>query len=776
MASLFDYSVKKSYVIPVTCTKICTEIITADIPPEFPSSSSFPFTSVFTDYDGAMVGRAVYDGPFGGGRQYIYYRASVQLDLSSVIADLNAGPTPYYSHSIYKTKITDAGGNTLFDTGKYYKDDNIDTPNVNNLENETPYVGEGTPEQINARLLTRLISDMFKDKSAGRILSVANNETDETNQAVVCGNGSYPYAASCNMKPVSSTVTIDIYLIPNTLDLPEDISIPEEKGPIDDTGVTPETEKITDNITPEEGLNEDDIRDNGGITTQDSGGGIDVKTPTGFDTIYIPESVDVDNLPGVVIGVDIIAGSESGYGLTHTNVFIKSITQSMNTADSMIFVEQVKYDETGIFNIGDKVFGLVYGTTRFRGWIKSKQRIINESDQYIQYEASGIRGWLNTLPFATQYKVTENTIQQIATSITAKLPRAIINERLNLTSLPTTIIPKFEIESASFGYALDAILDYARKYQYYIDHTGTFRILDLENLTVVNLSMPTEGDKLSEHPEYTILSKDLSVDVSNCRTRIILRGDYPIQEHNDHVSASWEYTKGSVIGTISLGKKILPSLLSNNSMPVYIYTVLSGNVKSYWNLVSVDCDTGEIKFTGPSGFYMYIRYCTKDELNPIKYDSGWKGTAYTDYKIQQVITQQDSRFKKIILPEGAVRDDSSYLESYANSILESQKDWKIGGSIVLNGLNVNTYIGTAVKILNSNSVELLTAEMAVMQVTWDFENMTTSLSVTNDYYVGTAIPDQFNDEKYDERKLIEKLMLASHKINQMPWVSIEEET
>jgi len=626
------------------------------------------------------------------------------------------------------------------------------TPNISILNSEGHLVTLSQNGQSQYDYLKRLLNDMYTNNMSSRSAfihrDISYNSKEDTHnsfQNVPCSLGIWLYV-------ISKTELEDI-----------DITVKLKEGEsVDDT--TPNMEEEVGNETPDEetdtGLNEINIRDYSHTNEE----GMQVIGLSEFDYIYIPESVDLTNIDSVVVSVGIVAGHVEGAGLTHTNVYVKEIVNSFKNADTMSFIEHVKYHEAGIFKIGDKVFGLIFGETRFLGWIKFKNRVITENEQYIEYQAVGAKEWLQTLPFSVQYKTKDKSIQWLFNDISSKIPRSIVNYVSGISLLPTSILPELRADAATFSYALDLIIDYARKYGYYINYDKTLSIYDLENLSIVDLNMPSEGEYLKEHPEYKIISKHLSVDVSDCRTRCILRGDYPIEEFDEVHSVIWENN----IGIINLNKIIQPNLISNTSLPIYVYNK-NGEIITPYNIIYVDCNTGLIKIIGDIQTNLHIRYCFK-EPESLKYDTGWQGTAYNDYKIQQVLMQNDIRFKKIILPEGVVRDNTGLLSDYAKNLLDPLKNWKVGGTIILDGLNLDIMIGKAIRINNSGCAELEDTKLAVMQITWDFENHITQLSLTNDYYLGSSIIDPINDERYDERKLIEQVILLKGKQQDFPWV------
>ena len=697
-----------------------------------------------------------------------HYSTEYLWEEAMELLQLGYDPALYDIFAIITPDLVDGGLNDKFgDVKLHYGNPNIQ-PVTTVISGEGSNITIGKEETNSEDYFKRIINDMYTGQINTRSMFVQGEKAGALS-ADWCGSYDHRIILPSSLKVV-------IYLALKSLSWETDFTwrdVTETPAPVDNTESNPEEEETEPETEPSDiGNNEIAVSDYSG------GGGTNVNPPIDFDYIYIPESIPVIDMDGVVVGPNIIAGHETGYGLDSESVFITEITQSIKNSDTMTFIEHVKYHEAGLFNIGDKVFGLVYGNTRFRGWIKSKQRIINESEQYIQYDAVGVKGWLSTLPFAANYKTTSKSIYWIFNDISQYLPRALVNERLNLTALPASILPLFQLESASFGYALDAIIDYARKYQWYIDHSGILRILDMDNLPVVQLTMPSEGTALTSL--HKIISKNLNVDVNNCRTRCIIRGDIPIQEYDELKTVSWDTTGWGGyygVGTIAIGKRIQPNLLTNSSLPVYVYYKEWSSYLGIWqtfpySVTFVDCNTGEIKILGQRRDQLYVRYCVKDELNPLKYDSGWRGTAFSDYAVQQVLIQNDTRFRRIIIPEGVIRDDTQYFSSYASNLLASLQDWKIGGSVLVDGLAIDLYIGKSVEILNSGCAELAGKHLAITSITWNFEDNTTSLNLTDDYYLGTGIIDPIDDKNYDERKMIEKVILAKGKMSEFPWVFV----
>lgn len=713
----------------------------------------------------------------------------VSLDFTQAMTELKAAYPPA-TYSIFTT--LSAALDSIWKDIAVSQNDFTDIPNTTIIKGEGNEITVSTEQLSSRQYFFRLMADMYNDRTVGSdpYNINLNNAKEYADQGEIVGCHSTKdfecAPASYNKTTTFPPVTVTYYIVPKSMDV--DFTLTDKNkeelnnvSDIDKNEPTPETEQLTDEITDPETGNNPITANNYGSSS--GGKDAEVLPPNEFDYIYIPNTVPIDTIDSVVVGSGVIAGHSEDSGLSHTNVWVREITQSLKSSDTMTFIEYAKYHEAGIFNVGDNVLGLIYGETRFKGWIRSKQRIINENEQYIQYDAVGAKGWLQTLPFSAHYKVKGKSIQWIFNDISQYLPKAIVLDRVGLSLLPTTVLPEFTVDSATFGYALDAIMDYARKFGWYVDVNKILHVYSLDSLTNVQLSMPTEGAALSS--THKIISKNLNVDVSDRRTRCILRGDYPITEIVESRDVEWisnvthissTITQTTTYGIINLGKRILSNLITNTAIPVYVYIYDLNNNKRAYNISYVNCNTGEIRITGgisqrPS---VYVRYCYKDEMNPIKYDTGWQGTAYTAYSVQQVLVQSDTRFRKIIIPEGVIRDDTIYFANYANLLLESLKDWKIGGSVLVDGLNLDIIIGTSVEILNSGCAELASTKMTVFQITWDFEAYTTSINLSNDYYLGTAIPDPINDDNYDERKLIEQVILTRGKQQDFPWVSFEQ--
>jgi len=132
---------------------------------------------------------------------------------------------------------------------------------------------------------------------------------------------------------------------------------------------------------------------------------------------------------------------------------------------------------------------------------------------------------------------------------------------------------------------------------------------------------------------------------------------------------------------------------------------------------------------------------TDESGNPLFliYDTGWVGSAYTDFGVKNIKTLVDDRFKYI---EGQ-RDDTGDLKKFAELYIAPYKDAYIGGSCVVDGVKTDLSIGYAVKIDNTNLSYLQNKKLIIQKVKYNLENKTTELVLTSNYWFGTDLTDYF---------------------------------
>ena len=121
------------------------------------------------------------------------------------------------------------------------------------------------------------------------------------------------------------------------------------------------------------------------------------------------------------------------------------------------------------------------------------------------------------------------------------------------------------------------------------------------------------------------------------------------------------------------------------------------------------------------------------------YDTGWVGTAYSRFNIQNVKTVIEDKFKYI---EG-IRNDYNDMVKYANLWVEPFKDSFIGGTCVLDSVNLTYAIGKSVQIDNTSMSYLNNQKLVITSVKYDLDNKQTELSLTSNYWFGTDLTNYF---------------------------------
>ncbi len=110
------------------------------------------------------------------------------------------------------------------------------------------------------------------------------------------------------------------------------------------------------------------------------------------------------------------------------------------------------------------------------------------------------------------------------------------------------------------------------------------------------------------------------------------------------------------------------------------------------------------------------------------YDTGWTGTAYTNFNIQNVKTLTHDKLVTY-----------HQLETYAKKYIAPLKDAYLGGNVTVSGVDTDYKIGRAVGILNSNISYLENQRLVITNVRYNLDEKTTELTLTSDYWFGTNI-------------------------------------
>ena len=389
-----------------------------------------------------------------------------------------------------------------------------------------------------------------------------------------------------------------------------------------------------------------------------------------LDILYIPSNLAVYDAKGTYIGdapydqIDGIVVSTNGV-FYYPHVRISRISDSFSEAGIMEFTQYAKFDDTPYFKEGQLVYGVLYGQVLFGGFINDISYTISEGEQLIKYTAVSFRKDFEEAPWVFNYRDYDITTTTVLSKIINAAPRLFCRGRSG--SLPKQTISEVNFTNQTIGEGLSYLFSAAGTYAWHLGPDKIFRIYNLRNLPIENIYVAQEGNNLSDHSEYKVVSMELNYNLSDRITRLIIRGDFKRDKNNNII----EDSKGN---------------------PTYLI-----------------------------------------------YDTGWKGTAYTQFNIQHTKTLIESRFKYI---EGQ-RDDTPYMKQYANLYLKPLQDAYIGGSITLEGILTNFSVGKAVKIYNTNLSYLNNQTLVIMDVEYDLDNKITRLSLSSNYWFGTDITKYF---------------------------------
>jgi len=388
------------------------------------------------------------------------------------------------------------------------------------------------------------------------------------------------------------------------------------------------------------------------------------------DILYIPSNLPIYNAKGTQIGdapynqIDGIVVSTDGV-FYYPHVRINRISDSFSEAGIMEFTQYAKFDDTPYFKEGQLIYGVLYGQVLFGGFINDISYTISEGEQLIKYTAISFRKNFEEAPWVFNYKDYNITTTEVLAKILSAAPRLYC--RGSSGSLPKQTISEINLTNQTIGNGLSYLFSAAGTYAWHLGPDKIFRIYNLQNLPIEDIYVAQEGNNLSDHSEYKVISMDLNYNLSDRVTRLIIRGDFKRDRNNN----------------------IIEDFDGN---PTYIV-----------------------------------------------YDTGWRGTAYTQFNVQHTKTLIEDRFKYI---EG-MQDDTPYMKQYANLYLKPFQDAYIGGSIDLEGILTNFSIGKSVRIYNTNLSYLNDQILIIKDVEYDLDNKTTKLSLTGNYWFGTDITKFF---------------------------------
>ena len=521
-----------------------------------------------------------------------------------------------------------------------------------------------------------------------------------------------------------------------------------------------------------------------------------------FDSVYF--TTDTYN-QFVEAGGGIVA--ESGIFPNGEALYIEEIRLSLS-GSSMTVVQVAKFDATPKLKVGERIYGYIINQAgdyqpSFAGYVYSMQRRLTDRGQEIIYECRDLKSYLSQFITPTYFKYRppsyggKGSIKTIKEIIDELLIKAGITNFEN--DLPEITCPPVEWIAEPLSNVLDWACNIAGNYVYFVDKNGILRIKQTTSGNFIKeIPIPSEGDYLKDHPEYKVLRFEPITDNSLSRSRIVILGDYEMGEvertftltclgeksmnGSFDMSAIYYETRGfATIHPYAVivpqrGRVLMTKLLSNpNSSPtVYMWlgftrivrTQKAGEteedtkkatenlpkrVSSYHrlNIPLIKTDPGETWLIADKAPLPVVVGAKQDldvhyawrSVEPISVylDTGYSGGV-------EVIRRPE--FKKITSKVGSV-DDTPLMYAY----LEKLKDYfkpNYGGSLELDGLDIDLYLLGKVSITNTALPDEECKNLYITEIRYNIPQKTTTINLTNKVFL-SGVPF-FDPVLYRDRR------------------------
>ena len=496
-----------------------------------------------------------------------------------------------------------------------------------------------------------------------------------------------------------------------------------------------------------------------------------------------------------------------------------NITKSVDDTSKVALVDFAMY-EADTWTVGDWVYGVILTpsgpVTRFAGTIVNKHRELTSEGQSVKYEASGLVQRLDDLGFAFEVSFANKNVQEMVQLIASYIPNEIVVSTSGVEILPTTTIPDINWTCLSYKKALDMLMDIAGYYGYYITPSKvlTFVNLRYDDSTAVtqarddarkqSYAIPAEGVGV-DSGAYYVMEHLLSVDVSGTRTRCKIMGDYPQYEITENVPLVTDSsgltppycikvdTTEALSGATALEQtymvvlshnKVQTQLLSNEERAIDVQVKYSGKVygsaqvnpgwyeprSNPYNFITKDLYSAFYITAYDSLVSMRVTYSYKGST-PIIADTGWVGTAYTHFGVQNCALVRDDQFKKQVLDGVVIRDDTSDLQKYALQLIDPYKDWYVGGSVTLDGLRTESGLNNLFNF-SGTTQDWSGINAYPKAIIFNLEDLTTRLDLTNSYFIGSILDPEVRQQlkelqdTADVQKILNRLTIIESRDSQ----------
>jgi hypothetical protein len=497
--------------------------------------------------------------------------------------------------------------------------------------------------------------------------------------------------------------------------------------------------------------------------------------------------------------------SESGIFPNGQYFYVDKIRLDVEGSSATI-IELVDFDAVPSLVEGEKLYIYILNEAgdsqpAMCGYVNSIKKELTDKGDKIIYEIKDMKYYLEQYhtPDVVYYQPPEQN-----SSDSGKTIDIIVKEVLNnigfsnaLVNLPIHPSPAINWNYESIGSVMEWACNYFGKYMYYIDKNGLLNIKATDSGSVIkSFRIPTRGEAIGTHK---VLNFSPITDLSRSRSRIILTGDYSLEEKSiiktfafpllisgqevrpedaTETGLYWyRATSGNGFipdGTIIYYFIIIPNqtlndkLLSDESTSAKVTLLSQQYIDQLVSTFNSVTNTGgtlvvnsypiDIPITvfdntpGRSKIYcensifsprlnqtIKFEYCVKSNA-PIQevIDTGYSGGV-------EVIKKPE--FKRIISPVGNI-DDTALMTVYLNTIKEFYKPI-YGGSLVIDGLDNDLYLLGKLNITNTGLTSKECTDLIIWAIEYDIPAKKTTIELSNKVYLDLP----FFDIKRDTTKI-----------------------
>lgn len=486
-----------------------------------------------------------------------------------------------------------------------------------------------------------------------------------------------------------------------------------------------------------------------------------------FNSIYLTGS----NYNSFVSAGGGIVG-DSGVFPQSDTLYIDTVRMSLE-GSTMTIVEAVKFDASPSLTLGERVYGYIFDDSHksmpvFCGYVTSRKRRLSGESQEIVYECRDFIYYLDQLYSPSHYIYRPPSYT--GSGVTKTYDR-VLKEILNVAGVSNAIVdlPTYTAPPTNWIYQpLRDVIGWVTKffgnYTYFVDRFGRLNIRGLNSGShIKNYTIPAEGVSVSD--SYNVMDFQPIADFSRSRSRIVLTGDFEVTEkkltayfrRGGELNPSACETTGiywfkeTIDGDVyddedgkehkfyyfmfkpgeTLNSKLLTDKTQSCRVTILNYKDKDGNVEDKIvspRVMKTEPGDSEIYVEG-SDFKqsrkIEIIYAVKTN-SPIQVhsDTGLSGGT-------EVVRRPE--FKKLNSLKGSI-NDKPLMSQYISKLRDFFKPI-YGGSLTLDGLDLDLQLLGKVNILGTDLSAIETTDLVVYGITWDNVSKKTSVDLSNKTYM-----------------------------------------